>query len=180
MIQCAGASVPEGYLKCNGANVSRTTYASLFNVIGTRYGVGNGSTTFTLPDLRGEFIRGWDDGRGVDAGRSLGSRQDGQNESHTHTASTASAGSHTHTGSTDTAGNHTHTIWRGRATGNSSTVAHNGDNMSFDGTSSAAGAHTHSVSLDANGAHAHSVVVNASGGNESRPRNVALMFCIKF
>ena len=71
----AGTAVPVGWLKCNGALLSRTTYASLFAVIGTTYGAGDGSTTFALPDLRGEFVRGADDGRGVDAGRVLGSAQ---------------------------------------------------------------------------------------------------------
>ena len=72
----AGAHQPTGWLKCNGAAVSRTTYAGVFAAIGTTYGAGDGSTTFNLPDLRGEFIRAWDDGRGVDSGRFLGSRQD--------------------------------------------------------------------------------------------------------
>lgn len=67
---------PTGFLECNGALLSRTTYANLFAVIGTIYGAGNGSTTFNIPDLRGEFIRGFDNGRGVDSGRSFGSFQD--------------------------------------------------------------------------------------------------------
>ena len=71
----AGSTVPTGWLKCNGALLSRTTYAALFAVIGTTYGAGDGSTTFALPDLRGEFVRGVDDGRGVDAGRVLASFQ---------------------------------------------------------------------------------------------------------
>lgn len=71
----AVASIPEGYLLCNGGAVSRTVYADLFRAIGTTYGVGNGTTTFNLPDLRGEFIRGLDNGRGVDFGRTLGSAQ---------------------------------------------------------------------------------------------------------
>ncbi|WP_204303922.1 phage tail protein [Stenotrophomonas maltophilia] len=66
---------PEGWLRCNGADVSRTTYAALFAAIGTRFGSTNGST-FRLPDLRGEFIRGWDNGRGLDPGRSFGSMQE--------------------------------------------------------------------------------------------------------
>lgn len=71
----AGGAAPAGWLKANGVAVSRTTYSALFGAIGTKYGVGDGSTTFNLPDLRGEFIRGWDDGRGVDAGRTYGSAQ---------------------------------------------------------------------------------------------------------
>ena len=68
-------TTPPGWLKANGAIVSRTTYAALFAAIGTKYGSGNGSTTFQLPDLRAEFLRGWDDGRGVDNARTLGSLQ---------------------------------------------------------------------------------------------------------
>ncbi|HFC8546142.1 TPA: phage tail protein [Neisseria lactamica] len=71
----AGRTAPAGWLKANGAAVSRTTYAALFAAIGITYGAGNGSTTFNLPDLRGEFMRGWDDGRGIDRGRAFGSAQ---------------------------------------------------------------------------------------------------------
>ncbi|HGH6718284.1 TPA: phage tail protein [Neisseria meningitidis] len=71
----AGRTAPAGWLKANGAAVSRTTYAALFAAIGTTYGAGDGSTTFNLPDLRGEFMRGWDDGRGIDRGRAFGSAQ---------------------------------------------------------------------------------------------------------
>lgn len=71
----ARSTAPAGWLKANGAAVSRTAYAALFAEIGTTYGAGDGFNTFNLPDLRGEFIRGWDDGRGVDAGRAFGSYQ---------------------------------------------------------------------------------------------------------
>jgi microcystin-dependent protein len=74
----ARSTAPSGYLKCNGAAISRTTYEALFSAIGTTFGAGDGSTTFNIPDLRGEFIRGWDDARGVDAGRAFGSYQDSQ------------------------------------------------------------------------------------------------------
>lgn len=85
VIFTAGSAVPSGFLKCNGAAVSRITYAALFTVCGTIYGAGDGSTTFNLPDLRGEFIRGWDDGRGVDSSRVFGSVQADNFKSHTHT-----------------------------------------------------------------------------------------------
>lgn len=71
----AGQTAPAGWLKANGAAVSRTAYAALFAAIGTTYGLGDGRSTFNLPDLRGEFIRGWDDGRGVDTPRPMGSAQ---------------------------------------------------------------------------------------------------------
>lgn len=74
-IDFAGSVAPAGFLKENGAAVSRATYARLFAVIGTTYGAGNGSTTFNLPDSRGEVFRGLDEGRGVDPGRGLGSVQ---------------------------------------------------------------------------------------------------------
>lgn len=71
----AGSSPPPGWLKRNGAAVSRTTYAALFAAIGTTYGAGNGTTTFNVPDGRAEFDRGLDDGRGIDVGRALGTAQ---------------------------------------------------------------------------------------------------------
>ena len=58
VIAFAGNSAPTGYLICNGAEVSRTTYAKLFAVIGTTYGAGDGSTTFNLPNLTDKFIMG--------------------------------------------------------------------------------------------------------------------------
>jgi len=75
IIYVAQNTAPTGYLKANGAAISRSTYADLFAAIGTTFGSGNGSTTFNIPDLRGEFIRAWDDARGVDSGRSFGSAQ---------------------------------------------------------------------------------------------------------
>lgn len=62
-------SEPSGYLYCNGQAVSRTTYAALFAVIGTTYGVGDGSTTFNVPDMRGRFPLGQDDMGGSSANR---------------------------------------------------------------------------------------------------------------
>lgn len=70
-------AAPTGWLKANGAAVSRTTYAKLFAKIGTTFGAGDGRTTFNLPDLRGEFVRGFDDGRRVDNGRTFGTAQKG-------------------------------------------------------------------------------------------------------
>ena len=54
----AGNTLPDGYLLCDGSKVSRTTYKKLFDVIGTTYGAGDGSTTFTLPNLIGRFLEG--------------------------------------------------------------------------------------------------------------------------
>ena len=86
----AGSAAPNGWLLCHGQAVSRTTYAHLFTVIGTTYGAGDGSTTFNVPDLRGEFIRGLDAGRNVDTGRTLGSAQSQAMERHNHYLPTSS------------------------------------------------------------------------------------------
>ena len=87
----ATTTPPTGYLKCNGQAVSRTTYAALFAVIGETWGEGNGSTTFNVPDMRGEFVRGFDDGRGVDSGRTnIASHQGDQNRQHSHSTSVTS------------------------------------------------------------------------------------------
>lgn len=79
-----GNTAPAGYIKANGALLDRTVYAWLFGKIGTTFGAGDGVTTFGIPDLRGEFIRGLDDGRGIDTGRSIGSSQTGSVEIHDH------------------------------------------------------------------------------------------------
>jgi microcystin-dependent protein len=85
-------SAPTGWLECDGAAVSRTTYSALFTAIGTTFGTGDGSTTFNVPNLRGEFVRGWDHGRGVDSGRSFGSAQSDDFKAHTHTVPYSDAG----------------------------------------------------------------------------------------
>lgn len=78
---------PTGWLAANGALVSRTTYATLFAAIGTTYGAGDGSTTFTLPDLRGYFVRGHGtNGDGTASGATFGAKQADELKSHTHAA----------------------------------------------------------------------------------------------
>ena len=88
----AGLTAPAGYFICDGSQVSRTEYADLFAVVGETFGVGDGSTTFNLPDLRGEFIRGFDGSRGADTGRVFGSFQADEVISHAHTGVAGDAG----------------------------------------------------------------------------------------
>lgn len=71
----ASKSPPTGWLEANGQSVSRTEYSKLFEAIGVSFG-SDSPDKFNLPDLRGEFVRGWDNGRGVDAGRGIGTQQD--------------------------------------------------------------------------------------------------------
>lgn len=77
VIMLASSSIPTGYrlLKCNGAAVSRSAYAELFSAIGITYGDGDGVYTFNVPEARAEFPRFTDDGRGIDASRLIGSKQ---------------------------------------------------------------------------------------------------------
>lgn len=90
--------VPSGYLLCNGAGQSTSAYPDLFAEIGYTYGGSGG--TFHLPDLRGQFIRGWDAGRGLDPSRGFGSAQADEIKSHKHgiTLSHEQGGSHDQNG----------------------------------------------------------------------------------
>jgi hypothetical protein len=96
VVAFAGPAAPTGYLLCDGAAVSRSTYKDLFAVLGTTWGIGNGSTTFNLPDLRGRFLRGVDGGAGRDPGRGLGSAQDCATGAPRSGQFAVTAGSHQH------------------------------------------------------------------------------------
>jgi len=203
----AMATAPAGWLKCNGAVVSRTTFASLFARIGTVFGAGDGVTTFAVPDLRGLFLRGWDDGRGVDAGRVFGSFQEMLLQSHNHTASAAAVGDHVHGAWTDAQGSHAHAAWTDaqghhqhgifRAAnssvggGSPNITTANGANGMAAPTDWAgnhahnvgigeAGLHGHNVGIGGAGNHTHAITVAAAGGTETRPKSLALLFCIKY
>lgn len=181
----ARETAPNGWLKANGAAVSRSTYANLFAAIGTRYGAGNGSSTFNLPDLRGYFHRSWDDGRGLDAGRAFGSSQSSQNLSHSHVMNPN--GTHTHSASTGAAGTHSHLVY---GVDNDASIGNLNQDVVAElqnpGTSLARwtrrtsddGSHSHTVSVTSGGSHTHSMA--ASGITEARPENFALLACIKY
>lgn len=138
----AASSAPAGSLKANGAAVSRSTYAALFAVIGTTWGAGDGSTTFNLPDLRGEFVRGWDDGRGIDASRAFASSQGHMFQTHQHRVATEF-----------------------RQAGTSA------DGNLYAGVSATTASATPKDTLS---------VSSGTSGAETRPRNVALLACIKY
>lgn len=154
-------SAPTGWIKANGAAVSRTTYSTLFSAIGTTFGVGDGSTTFNLPDLRGEFVRGWDDARGVDSGRSFGTAQTDLVKAHTHTGTTSTNGSHTHGGGSLVG------VYGAPGGGSYLEEGQTGPNYYIS-------------SMNADGSHNHTFTTDANSGAENRPRNVALLYCIKF
>lgn len=130
----AMSSAPTGWLSCDGTAVSRSTYSGLYSAIGTTYGSGDGSTTFNLPDLRGEFIRGWDAGRGIDSGRSFGSSQADAFKSHNH-------------------------------------------NVSYSAAEGGSGAGS---LLQNYNAGLTNRITETVGGTETRPRNIAMLYCIKY
>lgn len=174
------STAPTGWLKCNGQAVSRTTYAALFAVIGTTFGAGNGTTTFNLPDMRGETVRGWDDGRGVDTGRAMGSAQAAQGLAHTHTGTTSSdSHNHTFSGTTSTNGNHTHSTSGAPGSGAANYFAYQ-DGGAYTRSTDPAGNHNHTFSgTTSSDAHTHTFTTSSSGGADMRVRNVALLYCIK-
>ena len=179
----AMSSAPSGWLKANGAAISRTAYAALFALIGTTYGAGNGSTTFNVPDFRGEFVRGWDDGRGVDSGRGFATTQYGQIESHTHGATAAASGYHSHTASSGAAGAHSHWFGLSRELFVRGTDAGYGDQEMSGAnlfSTNTEAAHTHTITVNADGSHAHTLTIAPTGGSETRPRNLSLLMCIKY
>jgi microcystin-dependent protein len=135
VIYHAANTPPTDFIKANGAAISRTTYSDLFSAIGTTFGVGDGSTTFNVPDLRGEFPRGWDDSRGIDGGRAFGSAQADELKAHTHNYTDGTNG--TNPTGTGAGTNNSFPVVNGRAT-------------------------------------------SETGGAETRPRNIALLACIKF
>lgn len=103
VIPYAGSTAPAGWLLCDGSAVSRTTYATLFNLIGTTYGTGDGSTTFNVPDLRGRVALGKDNMGGSSANRVTATQADnlGQGsgaENHTLTVSEMPSHNHYHWG----------------------------------------------------------------------------------
>jgi microcystin-dependent protein len=144
VITYAGNTAPAGWLKCNGAAISRSAYSALFAVVGSTYGAGNGTSTFNVPDLRGEFVRGWDDARGIDATRAIGTAQGESFLSHAHSYQTA------------------YVIGSGAAGFDGNAITGNSVQGSYQTAAAIPPQNT-----------------NAAGGTETRPRNVALLYCIK-
>jgi microcystin-dependent protein len=158
MLYYAAGSTPAGWLRCNGAAVSRSTYADLFAAIGTTYGVGDGSTTFNLPNPRGKFIRVLDEGAGIDPSRALGSYQADEIKSHTHSAT-----------SSVTDSGHSHNIPADVRDGA------NGGGSFAQANEIVNGAAT-SVALTGISV---TTVVSPTGGAETRPKNDAFPMIIK-
>ena len=169
----ATTTVPTGFLECNGAAISRSTYASLFAAISTTWGVGDGSSTFNLPDLRGQFVRGWDNSAGVDSGRSFASSQSDQNKSHNHNV---------------TDSGHFHHSFR---SGNSGESRFNSTLTSSNFPASGTGAgnlneaynivsKSDEPDVGKTSSETTGISISNDGGTEVRVKNYALMYVIKF
>ena len=169
----ATTTVPTGFLECNGAAVSRSTYATLFATISTTWGAGDGSSTFNLPDLRGQFVRGWDNSAGVDSGRSFASSQSDQNKSHNHSI---------------TDSGHFHYAFR---SGNQGERQHssNLNTTNFAASGTGAGNLNEAYNISASNDEANvgktssettGITISNDGGTEVRVKNYALMYVIKF
>lgn len=152
----AMATAPAGWLICDGRAISRTAYPALYSAIGVIWGAGDGGSTFNLPDLRGEFIRGWDGGRGIDTGRTFASVQASEVGTHTHTFNDVYGGM-------DDAGSPIYDAVTGQR------LDYFVDDQVYgpdeDGD-------TNAVFFTNR--------TNPAGGADTRPRNVALLPCIKY
>ena len=157
----ATTTVPSGYLECDGSAISRTTYSALFALVGTTFGAGDGSTTFNIPDLRGEFVRGWDNSKGTDSGRNFGTSQSDQNKAHNHTAT-----------STVTDPGHFHTTENFVVRPSYSEPRNLG--VGTDGNGNNVG----DTNSKTTGITVATSIAN-DGGTEARPRNIAMMYVIK-
>jgi microcystin-dependent protein len=154
-----GATAPNSnFVLPYGQAISRTTYATLFALVSTTYGSGDGSTTFNVPDLRGRVVAGQDDMGGSSADRLTnqtggldGDTLGATGGAETHTLSTAQIAAHTHTGSTGSDGAHTHTVTARElsAYGTGGAIGTRLDSGSV--TSSSNGAHTHTFTSDSTG-----------------------------
>ncbi len=155
VITLASPNIPTAYrlLKCNGAAVSRTAYADLFAAIGVYFGAGDGVNTFNVPDARGEFPRYADEGRGIDAGRMIGSKQSQQVLKHKHLGFGEASGGWPfgQTNGRGKMGTNGGIDW-------DNYMYHSNDGTDYDGSLNPAG----------------------TVGNENRPRNIAWLACIRY
>jgi microcystin-dependent protein len=144
-------SAPSGWLAADGTAVSRSTYAALFSAIGTTYGAGDGSTTFALPDLRGYFVRGSGTNSDSTAAGTFGTRQADELKAHTH-------------GVTDPG--HTHGTDPYATNQAGSQIGYTSPLTSRFG--------------DDTGSSTTGISIQSTGGTETRPKNIAMLYCIKF
>lgn len=148
------AKIPSGYLQCDGALISQSTYADLYAILGSRYGVNGGS--FYLPDYRGVFVRGWDNGAGRDIDKGLRTKLNGRGY----------AGDTVGSYQVDEVVSHTHPLIEARQKlSGKSDYSEPGSPLTGE--------------AEANGSVERTSHIKSFGGSETRPKNVTVMFIIK-
>lgn len=176
---------PEGWLECNGQEVDRQKYSELYKRIGDTFGKGDGKTTFKLPDLRGQFVRGWD----RSGERDVASFQSDQIQTHGHNDAghTHDSEPHEHSFTTNIAGDHSNHLVIGQyrdVTSYSSSVLTGSLKVGctyYNGGSHSHSGKTNSVTTTINTAYSNiTEPTQASHGAETRPKNIALLYCIKY
>jgi microcystin-dependent protein len=190
VVKYAANSAPSGWVLCNGALYGRTALdpspqPNLFGVIGTTYGFTTISN-FAVPDLRGMFVRGFDNGRGIDPLRAFGSNQTDSFKSHNHNGITNAEVGHTHpfSGTTALAGDHSHTL-RGESRGFTGGAAVDtwvrdaSTGFGLFASVNPSGAHTHTFNGTAASGTSHTHGIDFEGQTETRPQNVAMNYIIK-
>ena len=192
VVPFAGTSTPSGWLLCNGSLYGRTALnpspqVNLFSVIGITYGAGDGLTNFAVPDLRGMFVRGFDNGRGLDPLRVFGTNQVDAFKSHNHSGNTGlfnATHTHSFSGTTGTdSPDHTH-LYTQLIMSSAPNDVPNGSQKKFTPTSTASGGastrHTHTYSgTTSSGGSDHQHTIASDGQTETRPQNVAMNYIIK-
>ena len=183
VIWFAGTTAPTGYLKCNGDSIPNgsgtvqgvtTNFSLLYDVV-----------SGTLPDLRGEFLRGWDDSRGIDTGRNIRTTQADETKQHNHTTSLSGTLTTSQASLTGSVGGVSESYGSGGTA--SGVFSGPSGSTSIGGTPSQHSDQGSGAGFSFDGGHSHtastsgmSVSVNNTGGSEARPRNVSLLACIKY
>jgi len=186
VVPYAANSAPSGWVICDGSLYGRTALdpspqPNLFGVIGTTYGFTTISN-FAVPDLRGMFVRGFDNGRNIDPLRVFGTTQADAFKSHNHTAGAESEHTHAFSGTTgDRSASHTHGYVRTNVGGTGTTGPNNTFNRNAFATNTdgESNGHTHNFSGTTGAGSSHTHTISDEGGTETRPQNVAMNYIIK-
>lgn len=192
IVNFSGDNAPNGWLICDGSEISKTTYSALFAVIGTKYGSASNINNFKLPDLGERIPAGFKSGTnslGNTGGNSSITLTTNQIPSHTHTGTSDSNGSHSHA-ITDPTHNHTYNDAyfaenQGGGANNvfGTSASTDGDNSYIYRPTPTTSSASTGISINSNGAHTHTFTTSSTGGGESidiRNKFIVLNYIIKY